>query len=588
MDVVTLNSATLIELGLATQAQPQDEPILSRDHFKANLPAIQDHIPGANRLIADLIDLAAILDTDPDREAARDRMRKRLVREVNGRGVHYAAIEFEAEMHGDDVHAVAWYDNLPGSTKRIKIVPLIYAGPEFLKPIGGNKYITGGTFQCILFRPLSKNGAYKALPLGLADPKTIRTWNDIVTRHNALPAFKDEPWNLIEIIEHELRRPGVRRVRFIPRFDLHAELKSGHAKRQLLGCHFGQKVYLAPKAIIPEPDCVDGVSGFFQKHLFRVKRLNENYIEVVWHGSATDVRIEDRIFIEEVQNEMNPFVVLNTTPSTVDWKTVDQSTRKWLNRAYDEKNPLYLAGLELGLVKKTDDHVLKHVHLEQLWKEAVRLIRLEMIHAADIGRKQLAIAPGKPSWISIIGSEKNIDTILLYLNEPEDAAAIWISRVLDRPFDAKSPYLMHLRAWLINSQKPLSSAIALPPPIPTKPQSSVQVPELTAVSNTVQIPPQPPIRAREPSRPSFQVDTTFVPDIPVEPPEEIDIEIEIFDLLEEDHEPEKTSIDHEPNRELMRLDVRDPDGSTEHSGAKFFAKPGSILHMGSMGVYGDK
>jgi hypothetical protein len=587
MSEVTLSSTTLIELGLATQEPPKEEVLLGRDHLKSNLPAIPDHVPGANRLIADLIDLAAILDSDPDREAARDRMRKRLVRQENGRGVHYAPIEFEAEMHGEDAHAVAWYDNLPGSTKRIKIVPLIYAGPEFLKPIGNNKYITGGTFQCILFRPLTKNGAYKALPLGLADPKTIRTWNDIVTRHNNLPAFKDEQWNLIEIIEHELRRPGVRRVRFIPRFDLHAELKTGHTKRQLLGCHFGQKVFLAPKAIAPEPDCVDGVRGFFEQHLFRVKRLNENSIEVVWHGSAKDVKIEDRIFVEEIQHEMNPFIVLNTTPSTVDWKTVDQSTRKWLNRAYDEKNPLYLAGLELSLVKETDDLALKRAHLEQLWKEAVRLIRLEMIHAADIGRKQLSIAPGKPSWLSIMGTEKNIETVLLYPNEPEDAAAIWISRVLDRPFDSKSPYLMHLRAWLINSQKPTSLTTSLPPPIPAKLQPPIEVPELTTVSNTTQAPQPPPIRTREPSRPSFQVDTTFAPDT-TDRLEPEDIEIEIFDALEEVHESETTSVDFEPNKELMHLDTNDPIGSNEGSRSKFFAKPGSILHMGSMGIYTDK
>lgn len=546
MEEVLLSSSTLIELGLTTQQFPKDELILSRDQLKSNLPAIPDHIPGANRLIADLIDLAAILDADSDREAARDRMRNRLVRQENGRGVHYAPIEFEAEMHGENVHAVGWYDNLPGNAKRVKIIPLIYVGPEFLKPIGNNKYITGGTFQCILFRPLTKNGAYRALPLGLADPKTIRTWNDIVSRHNALPAFKDEQWNLIEIIEHELRRPGVRRVKFIPRFDLHKGLKSGHTKRQLIGWHFGQKVYLAPKAIVPEPDCIDGVNGFFEKHLFRVKHLNENYIEVVWHGSAKDVKIEDRIFIEEIQNEMNPFVVLNTTPTTVDWKTVDQSTRKWLNRAYDEKNPLYLAGLELGLVKETDDLALKRAHLEQLWKEAVRLIRIEMIHAAEIGRKQLTIAPGKPSWKAIMGDETDVEIVLEYLNEPEDAVAIWISRVLDRPFDPKSPYLMHLRAWIINSHEQRPFLQDLPPPIPKSP---------------------PRAHAGQISQPSTDMEIALgaedVEELIGDEPPTIDVPI---------------PIKFDPTGENGAIP---PD---DKAPAKFFAKPGSLMHVGELGV----
>lgn len=497
MEEVTLSSTTLIELGLATQQSPQDERILSRDQLKANLPAIPDTVPGANRILADLIDLAALSDPDPDREKARDRMRARLVRNPDNR-VHYAAIEFEPEIQANgDIHAVSFYSFVPEKVvlekgtdrerieyvvgiKSRKVIPFYYAGPEFLKRTANGNFISSGTFQCILFESDSKrkNAPYLALLLGMAHPKSIHTWNDIAERRNSLPAFKNDPWPIISVIEHELRRPGVRRIRFIPRFDLHKDLQSGCSKRQLLGCHFGQKVFLAAKTAVPEYDVQDGVKGFFEKHLFRVKRLRENSIEVVWLGKASDVPIEDRITVEDVQNEMNPFVVLNTTPTTVDWKTVDQSTRKWLNRAYDEKNPLYLAGLELGLVKETDDLALKRAHLEQLWKEAVRLIRIEMIHAAEIGRKQLTIAPGKPSWKAMMGDETDVEIVLEYLNEPEDATAIWISRVLDRPFDPKSPYLMHLRAWLINSHEQRPFAGDVPPPIPESSSLFMRAPEL--------------------------------------------------------------------------------------------------------------
>ena len=594
MDEVTLSSITLIELGLATQAQPT-EALPSRDHIKANLPAIPETVPGANRMLADLIDLAALEDPNHDREKARDVKRGQLVRNPDGR-VHYAAIEFEPEIQANgDVHAVAHYSFVPEKVvldagtekerveyavgiKSRKVIPFYYAGPEFLKPTTNGGYISGGTFQCIVFESDSKakNAPLRALLLGMANPKTIRTWNEIAERRNALAAFRDDPWPIITVIEHELRRPGVRRIRFIPRFDLHKDLQSGCSKRQLLGCHFGQKVYLAAKATVPECDVQDGVKGFFEKHLFRVKRLKKNSIEVVWLGKASEVQIEDRIAVDEVNNEMNPFVVLNTTPTAVDWKTVDQSTRKWLNRTYNEKNPLYLAGLELGLVKETDDNVLKRAHLEQLWQEAVRLIRMEMLHAAEMGRKQLTIAPNKPSLEEILGSETEIETVLLYLNEPEDAAAIWISRVLDRPFDPKSPYLMHLRTWLINTYPNPGRTIA--PPIPDIDVSrvSIQVPVLTPLPQNLSVPP-PPTHRREVSHPAFQVNPAIQQESAPHTAEDI-VVLDDNDL-EECIEDEHTTVDFERQEELSFANEENPD---EAPPRKFFAKAGSILHTGSL------
>src|SRR3989338_8999103 len=89
-----LTSSTIVDLGLpaSTGLNPKlpHEPRVS-----ANLPAIPEDVPGMNRVVADLIDLAAIVDQNPDRVAARDRMRERLVRDEGKRGVHFAPIEFD-------------------------------------------------------------------------------------------------------------------------------------------------------------------------------------------------------------------------------------------------------------------------------------------------------------------------------------------------------------------------------------------------------------------------------------------------------------------------------------------------------------
>jgi len=492
-----LHSFTAIELGIYV-ADQRDVQILPEHRLKANLPAIPEHVPGANRLIADLIDLAALVDPNPDREAARDKFRARLVRNPDRR-VHYAAIEFEPRVQKNgDVHAEASYSFIPDEVlvdkgtdhERVetvtgirsrRIVPFYYTGPEFLKPIENGKFISGGTFHCILFRPETKNGPYKALPLGMADPKTIATYNDVARRRNELPGFKHDSWPIITVIEHELRRPGVRRVRFVPRFDLHRNLVTGLAKRQLLGCHFGQPVYLAPRSVVPEPDRQNGTLGFFEKHLFRVKRLTEKFIEVVWLGKASDITIEERITIEDVRVEMNPFAVLNVTPMNVNWNTIDQSTLKWVNgsRAYNDTNPIYLAARELGLVHVSDDAILIRAHLEQLWKEAVRLVRAEMIAASNIARQQLMKTLNKPTETEIRGLQKSYKTLLLDLNTPTDAVATWMSRALDRPFDPNSPFHMHLREWFIRThveefpQTPEHhERIDLPPPLPN---NTVQV-----------------------------------------------------------------------------------------------------------------
>ncbi len=446
-----LHQTTADQLGIPLVTEAEINTALRE---RANLPGIPEFIPGANRLLADLIDIAATVDTQVDREKARDAMRARLVRETEGRSVHYAAIEFEPEMHGTDAHAVCYYSHLPGKGHDpVKIVPLLYAGPEYLRRTG-ERWISGGTFQCILFKPLNEGGAYKALPIGFAHTSAIATWNEIVRRHNELPAFADKQWVLITPIPNDLRRPGVRRIAFIPRFDPHTKLVSGHKRRQKLGRHFGQTVYLAPRAEAPELDIQDEKKGFFRPHLFRIKRLWEEGIEVVWLGPEEEVHIEDRMEMEGMRAEMNPFAVLNVIPLYVDWRSVDRLTRKWLNRPYNESNPLFLAGKELGLIYARDDRVTVRAILEDLWKRANEEIQLQMLAACDQTVRMLGAVLSKPSARDLLGSAKSVHQLINTLNTPEDAAANWIGKNLAATFDPKSPFHRYLRTWLINSYPP--------------------------------------------------------------------------------------------------------------------------------------
>lgn len=595
----TLSSRILSELGLPAVQAPMDVPVV-QTRVSANLPAVPEHVPGIKRVIGDLIDLATITDPDTDREAARDRKRDQLVTGKDGRGVHIAPIIFEPSVQKNgDVHAVGWYSNLPGIPGNHKILPLIYVGPEYLKPIANGKFISGGTFQCLLFRSFKNRRVFRALPLGLADPKTITEWNEIVMRRNAAMGFKDRPWAKIEIIPHKLREPGVRQITFIPRFDLHADLVSESSKRQLLGCHFGQKVYLAPKATIPELDTKDGVKGFFSPHLFRVKKL-QTHLEVVWLGNENDVPLQDHIDMEEAEIVMDPFETLQTTPIEVDWKNVDQLTRIWVKRSYDDKNPLYRQALKLGLVYEADPLFLKRTNMEQLWSAAVKQIRIQMIDACKQAHHILEMAGSRPSALEIMGKQTDVNVVAQFLNEPKDAAALWIGHVLNCTFNPESPFHMHLRTAIVN--KYVRPSGKFPTAIAREPSEiSVEIPERTPVLPAHLVPSasvMAPTHRRESSHPIILLNPEYIPPPTQDAGPHIgnEIELESEDLEEIDVTSEPTLADageeeldfppgeftrphaplpHESDGFILPPEDQDPP-------PRFFAKPGSLLHQGSL------
>lgn len=265
-------------------------------------------------------------------------------------------------------------------------------------------------------------------------------WNQ-ATKHRI--EDKQLPRPLIQPIQHELRKPAFRRIAFVPHMSRDTHLISEHSSRQYLGNHFGQKVFLAARSKVPVTHT---------KQLFRIKRFEERWIEVVWLGFADEFIPEDRVSLEDVRHEMDAFEILGTSRLLVDWRTIDQSSRKWLNRAYSKKNPLYVGALNLGLVKESDDQYTKRVELERLWKDAVKFIRLEMIQAAHVAHDQIRQTSKKPTAQEVFQGEPNLESLIAFLNEPEDVIASWMaSEVFHRPFDSKSPFLMHLRAWFIHT-----------------------------------------------------------------------------------------------------------------------------------------
>ncbi|MCX6714836.1 MAG: hypothetical protein NTX72_03405 [Candidatus Uhrbacteria bacterium] len=586
MDETQLSAVTLLELGLSIPHVQEISPELS-GRKSAYLPAIPDSVPGANRLIADAINRAALVDPNPNREAARSDMRARLVRELNGRA-HIANLIFEGrEQPNGDVHVFA-KATLPGYDAEQEIVPLIYVGPEYLIAIENGKYTSGGSIQCLVFKSNTKTGPFKAFPLGLADPSTIHVWNDVAKRRNAVTKNKDELWPLIEVIRNNLMRPGVRVVEFIPTFDPLFKRERGSRKRLLIGTRFGQKLFLSSKSQIPEPDDVDGEKRFVSKHIFRVK-LNEGPLEVFWLGPEGKVKIDQRLAVLDVHDAINPYAVLNTSPLKVDWKTIDQTARGYLNRAFDHRNPLYLAGIEMKLIFPSDPQQTMHAILEDLMLDAIKQIKLQISAASVQMIRMLTIAPNKPTAEAMLGG-RDIRVAALRMNQPEDAASLWISRVLDMPFDPKSPLLMHLRSWLINSYGRVT-----PPPIPEISQVSILIPELTPVPKQIPI-SSLPVSHRESSSPAFRASDAFVPmPKPTAVPHTADEEIILGDDdLEEFIEAEATTVDLIVDEELPFVDptVWDPTGMNgvippageDDPGPPMRVNHGSILNRGEYKV----
>ncbi|MEK7452290.1 MAG: hypothetical protein AAB664_03040, partial [Patescibacteria group bacterium] len=446
IDLEAAFNQILIDHNIVVPSGKPDDVTDSLVRKGANLPALPDQ-SAANRIIADTIGTAAMVDPDKDRERARSRMRDRLILEPNKRP-HIANIEFEGEVMPDGDISVSSVVALPGFDVAQKVVPLIYVGIDYLTEVSSGKFRSNGTFQCLVFKPenweTANTGPLKALPLGVADAGSIRIWNRIARE------MRTKNWPEIKAIPNNLRRLGVCTSNYLPTFDPEFKREKGSRKRLLVCRSFGQKLYLSPKSQIPDPDVIDGKKSFQTKHVFRVK-LSESSPVLTWLGREGKVRIDNRVAVLDVLETIDPFAILGRTTITVDVFTIDQTARGYLNQAYNERNPLYQSAIFMGLVLEQDPHETKRIILEDLMLKAIEQIKLQMQDAVSISVRALSLSTlARPHGKDIYqGHSRKV--VLSRLNKPNDVAAEWIAAALECEFLPKSSLHKLLRAWLINS-----------------------------------------------------------------------------------------------------------------------------------------
>ncbi|MEK7451803.1 MAG: hypothetical protein AAB664_00535 [Patescibacteria group bacterium] len=354
----------------------------------------------------------------------------------------------------------------------MEVVPLITLDVNYVGQTPSGHFSALSTLPCLLFRPKNedpkKKQIYKALPLGLAGKSVLDTWNFVASN------MSGKEWPIIEEIPNRLRKVGSRKLTFAPQFlkektyrNVRKQFDKGSKKWKdvqvedkvsFIGYLFGQMLKLAPrsqKPIIPvldengAPMVTDGRQHMkvdTRKQIWRVK-LGEGSLELTLCGVEGEVNFDDRIPIVEVRSEIDSFKVLNTTPLIVDIDTIGQSTHAWLARPYDDHNPLYVSGLELGLVTEQDSRDTARAILEDLGRNAIEKLRDEMLAIYEETTSRLMTATEKPTIEEVLNGR--LLRVMLHRMNKDDAAAKWIESKIEGNFDPNSPFHMQVRRYVI-------------------------------------------------------------------------------------------------------------------------------------------
>lgn len=410
----------------------------------SNLLALPTSIATSQRLFANMLDIACMVDHDEDRNRARSRMRSRVVVKDDGENPVVVPVMFEAKLVYDKsgkpidlkISATIQLDNI-GS---VSAVPLISHGIPYLVRNAEGKTESNGIFQCMVFFPKKRDGDFKLLPLGLAEPSNLSMYNRIARESGKGAEIKP--------IENSLRRAGVRVMTFMPKYQ--TTHNYGEREETCIGYLYGQKLVLAiDSQDIPHDVDEDGDRCFMTKHVFRVM-IRESSLELTWLKRDDGTPIDMRVPVMEVSAEMDAFAVLGLTPLTADERKFEMFARRLADGSHDRTNPLYRSAIEMGLILEGDaDHLVKPILIE-LAKKAVQKIGEEMEVMWHILKKQIMIAGPKPS-IEVLLQGRRLEHALKTLTKPEDAAGEWIKSKLGS-FDPSCQLHLKARRFLLNSQ----------------------------------------------------------------------------------------------------------------------------------------
>lgn len=440
------------------------------DRTSTNLPALPGSVAAAKRLIADAIDVAALLDDSRDRERARNNFWNRLVRNPNDTpfitNIAFSG-SYVYDKSGQIIIGLSIDQNveLPNG-ETVRVTPLIptivgvadvhYVHAFQQEGVDLPVLNSSGSFPCLVFVPKNNRNTYKAIPLGFADKGTIGTWNRIARE------MPNKNWPEVIPIEHTLRKPGVRTVTLLPqyqevrtynntRFRWEGKKKVSYTsedKVTVIGSAYGMMLKLSPQSQPIPVDVVDGEACFTSKHVFRVK-LGESALELTWLGREGEVTIDKHIPILDTHDEMDPFAVFGTSPNRVDVYTIDDTARGYLNSRYDENNPLFVAACDLGLVIDGDARHIVVTSLEDLMLRSIVMIKKQMSDSFERIKGWLTTSLVQKPSIDEVLQDRPFKAVLRGLNKPTDAAAMWIQSQIEGDFDPESPFHMHVREWLI-------------------------------------------------------------------------------------------------------------------------------------------
>ncbi len=464
--------STLAELGMTfpsdTQTRTGDKP--------GTALALPTQAAVFKRALADLIDGAARTQVQAKHlDTARQWMWDRLVYRADGKTPEMVPVAFEGQLakDGTDVHISA---RVTFGGQEHEVLPLVVVDVPYVRLEGG-RFVSNGTFMCAVFKPAPYwakgkggkselkpgSGPYKVYPFGLVDEAILGTWNRVAAD---MPTMG---WPHIDPIPSKLRSPGVRTLTRLPA--CYEPVKAGDERSPwTIGNLFGKRLLMAHRSQpIPVTDD-EAENGFQTRHVFRY-RERESSIELVWLGQEGVVKIDDRIPMEELRDEIDPFGVLGTDVMRFNPANAEREVRR--QKQLGRNGQLYRKALELGLVTESDSDAVIDAQLDALGREALIMATRIWESTLEAAKERLSRpVVGIPAIADLLQGRLLKDA-LVKLSPESDATAVWISEHTGAEFNWASPFHRALRTWLLErAAKHARYRDPEPPKADDKPEAS--------------------------------------------------------------------------------------------------------------------
>lgn len=380
---------------------------------------------------------------------ARRELAKRLVTHPNDPTMPVVAdVTFEAVLERDRKNGQVKHVRIrgrftipsaDGGFEEVTGVPLVSVNMNWIKEESEGMYSSTGTYPSMFFKPKKADGPYVIVPIGLASEKLLANYNDVTEQAG-------DKENIIDPIEHDLDKPGIRKVVLQPvrgdnidPEDKNNDLVKWDPRRRVVGYIDGKVCMTTPTSSVP----TRGADGQFPLGVWRYIE-GETVVFLNWLGLFGHVREDDRVNVLEFAWELNPYEVLGMQIDELWFDRLETRVTEIKDEfGLDEENPAWAYLVRAGVIKPDDDMAHQAKEVREAADVALRKVTDDLQAAkSEIERHFMSL----PTLNELIGEKPIEEVIQNYDNE--DPTVKLIAETLGE-FDGNRQIHVHLREHLL-------------------------------------------------------------------------------------------------------------------------------------------